>query len=248
MDPHAFDLKQNPIMARLEACGLSADLLAELVGRHTPVRYPKGTMLFLQGSPADVLFAIQSGFVKTYCPSTDGGRILVELSGPGSIVGHADLVDATAQRSQIFEAQALTNCCVALITRHHLVKLLKDVDSQTLLRLVEALNSYWSGSIRHYAQFLGMTLRQRLEMVFTEMALKFGIPDSRGTLLATELSQEELAEMIGSSRPMVSKLLADMAVQGTVAREGRHYILLGRESRTSQRALSRTAPQPAAHG
>jgi len=52
------------------------------------------------------------------------------------------------------------------------------------------------------------------------------VPDSRGTLLMPELAQEELAEIIGSSRPMVSKLLTEMTEKGILIREGRRHILL----------------------
>jgi hypothetical protein len=44
-----------------------------------------------------------------------------------------------------------------------------------------------------------------------------------------ELAQEELAEMIGSSRPMVSKLLTEMTERGMLVREGRRHILLAAE-------------------
>ena len=45
-------------------------------------------------------------------------------------------------------------------------------------------------------------------------------------LLTVELSHDDLAEMIASSRPMVSRLIADMMDQRVIARQGKHYILL----------------------
>ena len=52
--------------------------------------------------------------------------------------------------------------------------------------------------------------------------------DARGVLLTPELAQEELAEMIGSSRPMVSRLIAEMMDQRIIARQGKHFILLNK--------------------
>jgi hypothetical protein len=80
-------------------------------------------------------------------------------------------------------------------------------------------------------------------MVLTELAERFGVPDSRGTLLMPELAQEELAEIIGSSRPMVSKLLTEMTERGILIREGRRHILLttvkpGNPTAPSQREAS----------
>ncbi|MGH7948907.1 MAG: Crp/Fnr family transcriptional regulator, partial [Candidatus Binataceae bacterium] len=171
---------------------------------------------------------VLSGVVKVQSARTGGGEtIVVELSGPGDLVGYADFAEGCSERSQIFEARALTNCCVALITRHHIVEVLKSLDPEAVLRLAETLNSMWSSVAHRYANFLGMSLRKRLEMVFAELANRFGVPDARGILLTPELAQEELAEMIGSSRPMVSKLLTEMSRPGLLIREGKRHILLG---------------------
>jgi hypothetical protein len=84
-----------------------------------------------------------------------------------------------------------------------------------------------------YVWFLGSPFRTRLEMVLNSLGTRFGISDNRGTLVVPELSHEDLAEMIGSSRPMVSKLIGDMIKKGPLARgEKRHFILRPKE-RTS---------------
>ena len=64
---------------------------------------------------------------------------------------------------------------------------------------------------------------------------RFGVDDKRGILIILELSQEDLAEMIGSSRPMVSKLVGDMVEEGLLARSEQHqYILLSQAERQSK--------------
>jgi CRP-like cAMP-binding protein len=217
----------DKLLARLVGLGLPRAAITALLDRYTPVRYPKGAPLFAKGSPADVVFAVLSGVVKVHSTCLGSDRILTELAGPGDIVGYADFFEETGARSQLFEAEALTGCTVALFTRHHIAEVLKSLDGETLLRLAEAINSLWSSVAYRYATFLGMSLRQRLEVVLNELALRFGVPDARGVLLTPELAQEELAEMIGSSRPMVSKLLMEMTEQGLLARDGRRRILVG---------------------
>jgi CRP/FNR family transcriptional regulator, cyclic AMP receptor protein len=217
---------QSRLLEQLEQWGLPKEAIASLVGRHTLVRYPKRSPLFLQGSPADVAFAVFNGLVKVYCPGPDGNRILVHLAGPGDLIGYADFMDSNRQRSQMFEAHALTSCSVALFTRQHVLKTLRAVDPAVMLNLLESLNAYWSALVHRYAVYLGMSLRERLQMVLADLGARFGVQDARGVLLTPELSQEELAEMIGSSRPMVSKLLSEMAERSMVACQGRRYILL----------------------
>jgi CRP-like cAMP-binding protein len=206
--------------------GLPRPAANALLERHMLVRYPRGAELFSKGSPADVVFAVLSGVVKVNSSRPGSDRVLVELAGPGDLVGYADFADVDGERSQLFEATALANCCVALFTRHHIAEVLKGLEPEALLRIAEAINTMWSSVAYRYASFLGMSLRKRLEIVLGELAERFGVPDSRGTLLLPELAQEELAEMIGSSRPMVSKLLTEMTQRGVLIREGRRHILL----------------------
>ncbi len=249
MSSQPFAQGQSRLLAQLEQCGLPKPAITALVGRHTLVRYPKGSPLFLQGSPADVVFAVFSGLVKIYCPRAEGSRILVELAGPGDVVGYADFVDSNNQRSQVFEAHALTSCCVALFTRQHVLKMLKGLEAGVLIRLLELVNSYWSSITHRYAMFLSMSLRERLEVVLSDLGGRFGVSEARGVLLTPELAQEELAEMIGSSRPMVSKLLTEMTERGVIARQGRRYILQrGAGLDLAPRALSRVEAEPSSEG
>ena len=56
---------------------------------------------------------------------------------------------------------------------------------------------------------LGVSFRERLEIVLTDLINRFGVREKRGILIVPELSQLDLAEMIGSSRPMISRLVPD---------------------------------------
>ena len=217
---------QERLLTKLSSMGLPRSAATALLERHMLVRYPKGAELFSMGSPADVVFAVLTGLVKVHSSRAGSDPVLVEIAGPGDLVGYADFADADGGRSQLFEATALTNTCVALFTRHQIAEVLKSLEPEALLRITEAINSMWSSVVYRYATFLGMSLRKRLEIVLGELAGRFGVPDSRGTLLLPELAQEELAEMIGSSRPMVSKLLTEMTDRGLLIREGRRHILL----------------------
>jgi CRP-like cAMP-binding protein len=197
----------------------------ELLEQHTRVSYPKGAPIFLQGAPADVVFYVIGGLVKVYCPKGDGNRVLLQLAGPGDILGHIDLVETGRRRTQIFEAQAFTRCTLALFTREHLRKTAEMLERDSLVRGIELVNTAWSAVAQWYAVFLGLSFRERLQTVFRELANKFGVKDKRGILLLPELSHTDLAEMIQSSRPMVSRLIGEMVSDGILGRRGRQYIV-----------------------
>src|SRR6266404_4478397 len=209
----------------LGSCGLSADLASEIENHLTPVTYENGAVIFLRGSPADLHFCLLKGFVKLYLPLNDGSRTLVDLARPGDFLAFVN--DESSQgRRQLLEAQALTKCSVGLFTRENLIRLLSKVDHPTAIRLLEQLNTVWSRVFERYIIFLGSSFRVRLEMVLERLGARFGIEDERGTLLVPELGHEDLAEMIGSSRPMVSKLIGEMTAEGLLTRgENRRFIL-----------------------
>lgn len=239
---------QERLLAKLSSMGLPRQAAATLLERHMLVRYPKGAELFSMGSPADVVFAVLTGLVKVHSARAGSDPVLVELAGPGDLVGYADFSDADGGRSQLFQATALSNTCVALFTRHQISEVLKGLEPEALLKIAEAINSMWSSVVYRYATFLGMSLRKRLEIVLAELAERFGVPDSRGTLLLPELAQEELAEMIGSSRPMVSKLLTEMTERGLLIRDGRRHILIAAQKPANAAASATAAPrEPGLH-
>jgi CRP/FNR family cyclic AMP-dependent transcriptional regulator len=209
----------------LDSHGLCADLAAEIEDHLTPVTYEKGAVIFLRGSPTDLLFWLLKGFVKLYLPHSDGSRMLVDLARPGDFLAFVNHEDSGGHR-QILEAQALTKCSVGLFTREHLLQLLNKLDHQTAIGLLEQLNAAWSIMFERYITFIGSSFRVRLEMVLNRLGSRVGIEDKRGILLMPELGHEDLAEMIGSSRPMVSKLIGDMTREGLLTRgEKRHFIL-----------------------
>jgi hypothetical protein len=81
---------------------------------------------------------------------------------------------------------------------------------------------------------IGASFRHRLEVVLASLSSRFGLDDQRGSLIVPELRQEDLAEMIGSSRPMISKMIADMTREGRLTRSEQHHFILRNNVRPSR--------------
>ena len=223
LDTEVFSIQRLPHLSGL----IPNQLIEEFLRQHTRVTYSKDAFIFLEGSPADVTFFVLNGLVRLHCPLSDGNRIFVRLAGPGDFIGHFDSINSEGHRTQIFEAQAFTRCSLALLTREHLRKLAEKADSATLVRAIEQINTAWSSVARWYATFLGLSLRGRLETVLHDLGTRLGTKEKAGIWLSPELSHSDLAEMIQSSRPMVSRLISQMIDEGILGRRGRHYILIG---------------------
>ena len=148
------------------------------------------------------------------------------MIGPGSIAGFADYVEPNGRRAQAFEADAVTKVSAALFTRDCVMKALQKLSPPKLVAIFERLNTSWSFLASFSLQFLGMSFRDRLQTVLTNLSDRFSVKDARGSVLTVELTHDDLAEMIASSRAMVSQLIAEMMDQHLLARQGKYFILL----------------------
>ena len=64
--------------------------------------------------------------------------------------------------------------------------------------------------------------------MLSDLASRLGVKENRGTLLIPEICHEDLAEMIGCSRPMISRLVGEMVEAGLIGRSRKQYILLSK--------------------
>jgi CRP/FNR family transcriptional regulator, cyclic AMP receptor protein len=219
----AFALLQK----HLASYSIPPSLTAEILERQIPVNFEKCAMVFSEGSTDDLLACLLSGYVKVYCPISDGGRTLMRLATPGELIGYAEYLDERGKRARMFEAVCSSKCTVALISRDRVARLLNELSPDSLIGILESLNRFWSFRVRWFATLLSLPFCARLEIVLADLAARAGVKDSRGTILLPELAHEDLAEMIGCSRPMVSRIVGEMTEQDLIARNGKNYVLLG---------------------
>ncbi|PVU82557.1 Crp/Fnr family transcriptional regulator [Cellulomonas sp. WB94] len=209
---------------------LSAPLFAEmdpensraLIESMNPVSFARGDVLFHEGDPGDRLFVIRSGKIKLGRRSSDGRENLLSIQGPGEMFGELSLFDPgprTATATVVADAELVELAHVELVAwleQHptvakHLLKAL----AHRLRRTNEAL-----------ADLVFSDVPGRVAKALLDLATRFGEPTDEGVRVAHDLTQEELAQLVGASRETVNKALADFAARGWVRREGRAVVLL----------------------
>jgi CRP/FNR family transcriptional regulator, cyclic AMP receptor protein len=220
------------LKAKLISHGLPETVVNDLIEHQTPVNYPKGSMIFLQGAPTDLIYWVSSGLVDILCPGPDGSQIQASLLGPGEIFGFMQS-EFNGNQGQAFQARARTNAQLGLITRDRVCKVLSRLDPPLLVQLLGEITALWGSFTDYQARYLGMNFSERMETVLRDLARKFGVKDSRGILLIPELGHADFAEMIGSSRPMVSRLIAEMIANQRLLYDGKHYIVIDHSANDS---------------
>ena len=230
------------LRASLSRLNLTPELVDNLIERHIAISFEKGALAFCEGNTDGMLACIVSGFVNIYCPIGDRNRTLVRIAGPGEIIGYPDYLDEKGRNARMFEAQVATKCTLALFSREHLARLLAGLPIDQLIVILAALNTFWSENFRFFTTLLSLPLTDRLTIVMSDLAKRAGVRDSEGIALIPEISHDDLAEMIGCSRPMISKLIAQMVEAKLLARRGRQYVLLNKWNYDSNKRPSARIP------
>jgi len=236
----------------LERFDWPADVAATLAASAHVIGYERGASIFHAGEPADLLYVLLSGEVKLYYGNRDGARLLVGIARRGQLLGGMD-VDAAARSddehpNQFFGAQALSRCTVAIITRARVAAAARQLDTGAVLKLVHRTKADSERLSARMLAFLLMNVRSRLTYAINEVAASFGIDDPRGKLIPLRLSHEDFGEMVGASRPMVSKHLKEFARAGVFYKQDGRYILADRHAAVGpvQSSTSSTRPRAVA--
>lgn len=212
-----------------DGLGWPADIAAEIGQYAHIVSYEKDATVFHAGESTDLLYVLLSGEVRLYYGTVAGERLLVSILRSGQIFGDTDFQPADAiprQDEQLFTAQTLSRSKVAVIARARVARLLHNLPAPDLVRIIQSVDSRWVTLCGRLLTFMTQDVRSRLAHAIGEITKTFGIPDARGKLITLRLSHEDFAELIGASRPMVSKHLKELAQCGIFVKESGRYVIL----------------------
>jgi len=193
-----------------------------LLGEMSTTRLDRGDVLFREGDPGDSLYVISAGKVKLGRTSVDGRENLVAVLGPGEMFGELSLFDPgprTMTATAVAETQVL------------------GLGNDSLTGLLSGRPEVAKSLLAALAKRLRRTNAQLADLVFTDvpgrvakalldLSVRFGRPADGGILVSHELTQEELAQLVGASRETVNKALADFANRGWLRLEARAVLLL----------------------
>lgn len=211
--------------------GVAPDAVAALARQLEPVNYPRGHVVFREGEPGDHLFIITSGKVKIGRRTPDGRESLITLMGPADMFGELALFDPgprTSTVTTLTELNAVIMDHEALRTwirdRPHIAEQLLRVLARRLRRTNDSLSDLI------FTDVPGRVAKQLLDL-----AKRFGVREGESLRVDHELTQEELAQLVGSSRETVNKALADFAQRGWIRRQGK-TVFIDDAARLARRA------------
>ncbi len=215
MDPEV--LKKAPLFAGLE--DEAATALSETMGT---VRLNKGEVLFREGDGGDRLYVVVSGKVKLGRSGSAGRENLLAVLGPGQMFGELSLFDPGPRSTT---ATAVTHCEIRTLEHHELMGWLtgRPEVAQGLLGQLAARLRRANDVV---ADLVFSDVPGRVAKQLLELAKRFGDRRDDGVHVHHDLTQEELAQLVGASRETVNKALADFAARGWIRLEPRSVTIL----------------------
>jgi CRP-like cAMP-binding protein len=209
---------------------LSAPLFADMAEEESrtlfdsmvPVELSRGDVLFREGEPGDRLYVIAQGKIKLGRRSSDGRENLLSILGPGEMFGELSLFDPgprTATASSVSDS-------LVYELRHQALVAWVNAHPKVATHLLGALARRLRRTNETLADLVFSDVPGRVAKALLDLSTRFGEPSDDGVRVAHDLTQEELAQLVGASRETVNKALADFASRGWVRREGRAVVLL----------------------
>jgi CRP/FNR family transcriptional regulator, cyclic AMP receptor protein len=195
------------------------------------VKISKGSILFAEGDEGDHLYVIVEGKIKLGTSSGDGRENLLSILGPGEMFGELSLFDPNPRTST---ATAVTDAKLLSLGQTKLIPWLTE-NPRVSLNLLASLAQRLRRTNEAVGDLVFSDVPGRVAKALIDLGERFGKQTDEGLLVNHDLTQEELAQLVGASRETVNKALADFAGRNWLKLDGRAVLITDYE-RLSKRS------------
>ncbi|MGJ8687419.1 MAG: Crp/Fnr family transcriptional regulator [Spongiibacteraceae bacterium] len=181
--------------------------------------FAKNTVLIHEGDVADSLYVVESGRVKVYCSDKAGKDFVLNILESGDYFGELALLDDDKRSASVRAMDATT------------VRIIYKEDFKAILDLhpniTRILNKNLTRRIRKLTNDVRSLALQDVYGRVVKVLNSLAKPVEGGDELRIEekLTQQEIADRVGSSREMVARILKDLTIGGYIEVDGRHIVL-----------------------
>ena len=194
----------------------------EILGFAVERRFVRGTTIFSKGDPGTSMLAVLAGRIRAINVSAEGKEVILNVIGPGEIVGEIALLDGKPRSSDVVAVEDTTAMVVE--RREFLPFLLRheSLVERLLVVLCDRLRRT-SGALEEIALF---DLPARLARLLVKLAADYGKPaEGGGTRIGMKLSQRDLSNLVASTRESINKQLRVWREAGIIDLVDNHIVL-----------------------
>ncbi|RBP97486.1 Crp/Fnr family transcriptional regulator [Bifidobacterium aemilianum] len=184
----------------------------------------KGDYIFREGAADQRMYLLEEGRVKLIRESNDKRVQLLSIHAPGEVLGEIPVFDP-AGGPRTASAVAMTNQTQVDWLEHDDLFLWLNKYPRVAVDMLQVLANRMRANNERISDLVFMDVPARLAKTLLNLATRFGEPVEAGLKVPHDLTQEEMAQLVGSSRETVNKALMEFANRGWIAREGRSIII-----------------------
>jgi len=228
--PYNLDLHNTCVDCTVRAerlfCNMSAPSISAMETVKFTGVYPKGSLLFVEGEQPRGVFIICSGRVKLTTSSTEGKTLIVKIAEEGEVLGaSATILGKTYEVS----AETIEPAQVNFIKRDDFLKFLNTSPEACMHTAQQLSEKYHSAQREIRTLGLAQTTSEKLAKLILDWCERNGEPTPKGVRLKVLLTHEEIAQMIGTTRETVTRLLSDFKRKKIIDVKGSTLLVLQKE-------------------
>jgi len=192
------------------------NLLAE---QSREVQFKKNAVLMTEGDTGETMYVIQSGLVKVFVSDDQGKELVLYEQGPGSVIGDIALLDDEPRSASV---STLENTTALMIAKPSFIKCITD-SPEMALGIIRSLTQRLRDATEGSRSLALDNVYRRLADKLQELSIE---SDSGQRSIEKKYSHQDLGNMIGASREMVGKVMAELVKGEYVeSREGLIHIM-----------------------
>lgn len=234
--PYGLEIVESCLACKLRKdhwfCGLSPEVLKLLSAASHLSTYPGSAVLFVEGQMPRGAFVLCSGKAKLSTTSREGKVLILKIAEAGEVLGLSAVI-----AGEPFELTAETAgpCQINYVEREALIRMMEK-NGELGLHASQALSREFQSAYRDIHDLVlarsSAGKLARLLLSWTPIREKFEPPEIR---VRASLTHEEMAQMIGSSRETVTRLLSDLKKKELIRLDGSTLVI---RNRTALEALA----------
>jgi len=191
--------------------------LEALAGVARQITAERGELIVSQGSAGESLYIVARGQIRVYLSDETGKEIILGLEGPGAIFGEIAVLDGQPRSASV----AAMERTELLVIEGREFRQLLEVHTGLSLGVIAAL----AGMLRKLTDATqGLALQSAYRRLVAQLYER-AVEEDGQTVIPERLTHQLLADMIGCSREMVSRIMSDLAKGGYLRTEGKRWII-----------------------
>lgn len=208
----------EPMVEELQLFAALDDKVLEEIRQHAATRkFPKNTIILTEGDETNSLYLVESGRVKFFLSDEDGQEVILNFQEAGDYFGELSLLDGAPRSVSVMTLEPTT---LSVVSRDDFFRFLRSQPdiALTLLQNMAVRLRELSDEVRALAL---SNVYGRVKRLLTRMARE----RDDGAVVTEKMTHQQISQMVGSSREMVSRIMKDLVNGGYIEPDGNVFLM-----------------------